>query len=110
MKQSNLSVVKEILRAKNGASTKELIAAIQSNIDVSTNYARVLMSQANKALGSSPSTAKKAVRAKSTAEVAAINDSADAAYEAAVADGIKLTKEEFVRQRAIFSNMFQGLI
>lgn len=111
MKQTNLSVVTSILKAHNGqATTKQLLAEIQSKIDVSTNYARVLMSQANKSIGASPRAVKRAVAVKAAAEVRVLQDSNDKAFEAAKADGIQLTKEEFVRQRAIFSNMFQGLV
>jgi hypothetical protein len=111
MKQSNISIVKEIVAARKGSATKDIIAEIRSRLMVSANYARVMISHANKAAGSSPSKVSKkssvvlAVKEKVVAEASKIEE----AFEAARADGSELSKEEFAKQRAIFANLFGSI-
>ncbi len=115
MKQSNISIVKEILKASEGKkATKDLIAEIQKRISVSSNYARVMLSHANKAQGTSPgkSPSKKILAIKKVVE-AKIQEAtlSDQAFEQAKeADPeLKLSAEEFNKQRAIFANLFGAL-
>ena len=112
MKQSNLSVVIEMVKAY-GADivTKQAIADIQAKLSVSPSNARVYLHKAMKAIDAPPTKAsKKVITSKVVEAIKAQKSDGDSLYEAALADGVKLTKEEFNRQRAIFANMFGGLI
>lgn len=112
MKQSNLSVVIEMVKAY-GADivTKQAIADIQAKLSVSPANARVYLHKAMKAVDAPPTKVSKKVNTSKVVQVIQAQKSeGDALYDAALADGVKLTKEEFVRQRAIFANMFGGLI
>lgn len=112
MKQSNLSVVIEMVKAYGtDIVTKQAIADIQARLSVSSANARVYLHKAMKAVDAPTTKVSKKVDTSKVIQAIQVQKSEeDALYDAAVADGVKLTKEEFVRQRAIFANMFGGSI